>query len=359
MYFGLGVKESKRDLFDFESDLEALIRELGSRDTRMIVIKGLRRTGKSSLLRVGLAECGMPYALLDARSYGPFSPDEIYDLMAGSLSRTVEKHRPLKEALRRVRGVSISGVTVNFTARSRSAISEVLERLSDWARKNEQVVLALDEAQDFRLVPGFDKLLAHVYDYLDGIKLVMAGSEVGVLDELLGGRRAKAPLFGRPYFEIEMERLSPERSEEFLRAGFEQLKLRVPQAEISQAIDHFDGIIGWLTNYGYYFSRLGHGRAMNKTLREGSRLVRDELESFLAQRRQARTRYLAVLKMLASPLAWSDVKRGLAAKLGRAVSDKQLSNYLAELVDYGFLVRAENRYALADPLIKHALEGAR
>jgi len=48
----------------------------------------------------------------------------------------------------------------------------------------------------------------------------------------------------------------------------------------------------------------------------------------------------------------------LSAKLGVKVSDKQLSRYLSELVDYGFAVKTDNRYALADPLIVHALIGA-
>jgi len=59
----------------------------------MIVVKGLRRTGKSSLLRVGLSECGFPYLLIDSRALGSFSPDRAYDLMASSLSKLVERVR--------------------------------------------------------------------------------------------------------------------------------------------------------------------------------------------------------------------------------------------------------------------------
>lgn len=360
MYFQLGVKSSRSDFFNFESELDALNRELKSRETRMIVIRGVRRTGKSSLLRVGLEESKLPCLLLDARALGPFSPDQIYDIMAGSISELVGKHRVLRKVLQKVKGISISGINVDFTSRERPKLVEVLERLSRWGEsRGEPVVLALDEAQEFRLLPKFDGLLAHVYDYLKGVKLVLAGSEVGVLDEFLGKKKAKAPLFGRPYFGIEMSKLHPEKAEEFLIAGFKQSGKIARKSEVLEAIAFFDGNIGWLTSYGYHASRVSHKRAIAMTTQEGVKLVRDELESFLAQRRQARTRYLIILRMLASPMTWSEVKRGLEAKLGRAISDKQLSNYLGELAAYGFAVETDGRYVMADPLIAKAVLGMR
>jgi hypothetical protein len=360
MYFAPGVKTSKKDFFNFEPELDALIRELKSEETRMVVIKGVRRTGKSSLLRVGLAELKAPSLFMDAREFGPFSPDLLYELMADSLSRLVARHRVLRELLGRIEGVSVAGVRIDIVRRKRPVLVRVLEELGKWGEsRGEPVVLALDEAQEFRLFPKFDALLAHVYDYCRGIKLVLAGSEVGVLDEFLGKKKPKAPLFGRPYFEIEMRRLPEEKAEEFLREGFRQLGRRPNPSEISEAISTFDGIIGWLTSYGYHASRIGHRRAVDRTIEEGTKLVREELEAFLAPRRQARARYLWILQMLASPKSWSEVKRGLAAKLGRVVSDKQLSHYLSELVGYGFAIQADRRYRLADPLVARAVSGMR
>jgi hypothetical protein len=360
MYFKLGVKESKKDFFDFEPELDALARELKSAETRMIVIKGVRRTGKSSLLRVGLAESQVPHLLLDARALGPFSPDQIYDLVASSLSKLIEKYRVLGGLLRKIKGVSVAGVGIDFASRDGPVLVEVLEKLSEWGEsRGEPVVLALDEAQEFRLLPKFDSLLAHIYDYSKGVKLVLAGSEVGVLDKFLGRGRAKAPLFGRPYFEIKMERLSGEKAEEFLTAGFKQLGKKVRENEIFEAVKFFGGTMGWLTSYGYHASRTNHKKAITITVEEGVKLVRDELESFLAQRRQARIRYLSILGMIVSPMTWSEVKRGLGAKLGRAISDKQLSNYLAELVDYSFAAEVDKKYTLADPLVRQAVSKMR
>ncbi len=52
MYFSLEVKSRREDFYDMESELERLKKELKDSLTRMIVIKGIRRVGKSSLLRV-------------------------------------------------------------------------------------------------------------------------------------------------------------------------------------------------------------------------------------------------------------------------------------------------------------------
>ncbi|MEM2511479.1 MAG: hypothetical protein QXY40_11645, partial [Candidatus Methanomethylicia archaeon] len=109
MYFKLGVKELKSDFFNFEVELNSFLRELRSNETRMIVIRGVRRTGKSSLLRVGLLESGFPHIILDARKFGIFSSDYIYDIIADSLSKLVEKYKSITRYLGKVRGLSIAG----------------------------------------------------------------------------------------------------------------------------------------------------------------------------------------------------------------------------------------------------------
>ncbi len=56
---------------------------------------------------------------------------------------------------------------------------------------------------------------------------------------------------------------------------------------VEEAVSLFDGVIGWLTYYGYQALRLGHEGAITKTLEEGSKLVMGELENFLSLRPQA------------------------------------------------------------------------
>lgn len=45
---------------------------------------------------------------------------------------------------------------------------------------------------------------------------------------------------------------------------------------------------------------------------------------------------------------------GLRIALGMSISDKQISNYLNELVDYGFVTKVDGRYIVADKLLAEA-----
>ena len=350
MYFSLEVKVKKEDFFDMERELEALKRDLLDPNTRMIVVKGIRRTGKSSLMRVALNEVKMPHIFIDLRLTGAFSPDDIYYYFSSELSNFLND-KGLRKALSRIKGVEISGLRVEFAERKISLIGKVLEEMNRWA-EGKQVVLALDEAQELRNLRGFDKILAHVYDYCRNIKLLLAGSEVGLIDRFIGLNNPNSPLFGRAFSEITLSRLSSDRAFEFLKEGFNQIGLKIQEDEIFDAVKKLDGIIGWLTFYGYLRGK-GYSDALERALEEGSRITANEFNLFLANRQPARRRYIEILRTLIRPSTWSEVKRSL--RIIANVSDKQISNYLKELVYYGFIVKEGNIYSVADPLLIEAV----
>lgn len=76
-------------------------------------------------------------------------------------------------------------------------------------------------------------------------------------------------------------------------------------------------------------------------------------------RSQARTRYLITMKLLTSSLTWSEVKAGLSAKLKKMVIDKQLTHYLKELIEYGFVEKINNEYVITDPVLRRVARGLR
>jgi len=55
-------KARREDLFDFDEELGRLTKLLGDSRTRLIVVKGFRRTGKTSLILTALNSIGSPYA---------------------------------------------------------------------------------------------------------------------------------------------------------------------------------------------------------------------------------------------------------------------------------------------------------
>ncbi|MDK2373222.1 MAG: ATP-binding protein [Candidatus Korarchaeota archaeon] len=355
MYFSLGVKSKREDFYDMEAELDSLESELRSSISRMVVVKGIRRTGKSSLMRVALSELGMPHVLIDLRLGGSISPDDIYSYLSEELGKLLERRKGVRKFLSKIKEVEIAGFRIEISRRSLSTLGKLVSALNEWAEsEGTYLVMAFDEAQDLRIIRGFPELLAHIYDYKERIKLLLAGSEVGLLDRLLGRGNPSSPLFGRAYAEILLKRFSRERSLDFLIRGFEQVGMSPPEGELEEAVGKLDGIVGWLTYYGYHRMRMKHEDALSRTIDEGASLAARELENFLSTRGVARKRYVEVLKILKNPSRWSDVKRGLTATLGVKISDKQISTYLRELVEYGFVEKRDGLYEIADPLLVEA-----
>jgi AAA+ ATPase superfamily predicted ATPase len=67
LLFDPGVKTSKRDLFDRERELEEIFDAVRNRE-KLIVVYGVRRVGKSSLVNTALREIGEPFAIIDVRA---------------------------------------------------------------------------------------------------------------------------------------------------------------------------------------------------------------------------------------------------------------------------------------------------
>ncbi len=328
--------------------------------TRMIVVKGLRRTGKSSLIKVALNTIRKPYIIVDARTIVFTGIESFYDILGRELEKIMVKYDSgyrLRNTLSRITEISIAGTRIVFREKKPSTLLEVLEALNEWSSENNvKTVIVFDEAQELRIIKGFRKLLAHIYDYLDSLKIVLAGSEIGVLDRLVGLNDPKAPLYGRPRLEIETKRLSRGKALDFLEKGFSELGIKPRTRDLEESVEVLDGIIGWLTMYGYYAVKTNHREALKKTIIEGSKLVLQEIENFLELRRQARRRYTYILKLLSEPRTWSEIRDSLSILLGRRIHQQQVTRYLKELVDYGFIVKENGKYKLADPLIREAVK---
>ena len=374
MYFDESPKSSRADFFDFEEQLQKL-EEWMKTGARLTKITGLRRTGKTSLLLTALNEAKLPYILLDGRVFSPspsISRSELIQIMERSLNDFLVREGGWRERvlrwLRGLRGIEVSVSPPSLSLRwgppwkDAADLPGIFESLGKAAEESGQrLVLVLDEAQEFRKIAGYDltRILAHVYDYVKGIQVIVTGSQMGFLYEFLGENNPASPLFGRPMPEIKMARLDREKALEFLEEGFRQIGIAPDARLLEEAVEKVDGIIGWLTYLGVQAKYAGKldAQVLESTFEKGARLSAQELEHFLSSHPQARGRYLEILRIVAKGegMRWSEIKKGLEAREKKSIADNVFDGLLQNLVKSDLVCKREERYFISDPLLLQAL----
>lgn len=376
MLFDEAPKTSLADFFDFRDELQ-MFRDALAKGRRHIVVTGLRRMGKTSLLLTALNEDRIPYVLVDGRAFAAaptISRVEFIQALEQAINLCVERQRAwwklLPGALRRVRGVEVEpGMppSIRLAWGERPAQSADLLTLMQLLGKlgleqRRRLVIALDEAQEFRRLAGFDlvKLLAYVYDHVRSVQLVITGSQIGFLHEFLGVEDSRSPLFGRHYTEVRLHHLTKAEAMSFLEHAFAQEKMEVDPRDLEEVVSRLNGIIGWLTQIGAAAREKGRldRDTLEETMTRAAAMASDELNNFLAYRTAARERYRAILGQVATrgPGRWSDLKRALEAEEGRKLSPTVFNQLLGNLAKANFLrKRGDELYEIADPVLAFAL----
>ena len=349
MYFDPKPKTQKDDLYDFEKEFKEVVTAI-KRNERIIVIRGLRRTGKTSLMKVIQNQIKIPSAFLDGRIIEPKRKEVYTSLLQAAIEGIERKHLSLTliNSLKELT-INLMGINVGFALR----ISQAFESLDEYLEKHSQrFVFFLDEVQTLK-AGNVDGIIAHLFENTKNFIFVLAGSEVGLLDELVGGK-ADGHLFGRPKEIIELHPLTRDQSLEFLKKGFEQIHKR--PRDLEKYVNELDGIIGWLTLFGYYSIKMPLSKALTHTKKDAAQITAQEIQRFLSNRELAKHRYLHILKAAADGITWTEAKYILEAKEGKPINDKSVSKYLQELIRYGFLVKNKGLYILADPLVKEGIK---
>lgn len=339
MYFSLTPKSSRAELYDREKELEELTNYVHT--GRIVLITGIRRIGKTSLLKVFLEQMKQrkyPTLMVDCRIY-----DKITTLDRSGFEKKLfsEFDRILKASLTKVLSkVNVAGMELDFEKlREKRSLSEYLEILDRIVRKkNSKLLIAFDEAQVLRFYGRGGKellnLLAHAYDNLEGIVFILTGSEVGVLHDFLNLQDVDSPLFGRYVHEIFLERFSKEQSMDFLVKGFEQVNIEPNLDMIERAVDTLGGIVGYLSMYGYtvYMSK-DWQRALEETVSSAVKLVNKELKALKTRSEN----YIQVLKAIAlGGQTFTQIKDIISARFG-SVNDQTLANNPNSLQKMGFV----------------------
>lgn len=368
MYFDERPKSLRRDLYDREEELRQLDAALQRRDP-LILIYGLRRAGKTSLLQTAMRDLDHGI-ILDLRSLGTGAyatrKDLILALQKGIndfLSKRKTIRTKIIDTLKHVQGVQVGEMTVTFGWGGNESldIGDLFGKLDRWALSNKSTItVAFDEAQELRKVAGMrmDKILAHIYDYCKNTSIVVTGSAMGLLYHFVGEEDPGAPLYGREKTEITLMQLESEQARDFLLKGFKQANKKIRDELIYDAVEKLDGIIGWLTMFGARCLKKGASMAsLNEVVEQGSKLARMEFENFLQGREVARKRYEGIMRHLAKrPSTWSGIKGYLESREGRAMNDRKVTELVSTLVRASLVESGDARYTISDPLLAHSFE---
>jgi len=362
-FFDEAPKSRLEDLYDFETQVEQL-RAAIRRGNRMIIILGLRRTGKTSLLQSCLNAEGIPYLLLDGRVFAGrplITYEELVRHFETSLNQALARAslpRKFLDALKGLRGVEVSvgGLRVSLKWAPRAEAASPFEIVESLARRG-RLILAIDEAQEFGKLAGYDLTgpLAHIYDYFKNVQVIVTGSKVG-LEIFLGEEDPDAYLYGRFKVEIELSYLNERQAMEFLEKGAEQAKLKIPRELQEKVVREMNGVIGWLTFFGARCRAAGRAdeQVLRHTIEEAARMAAEEFGHFSVGREAATRRYRTLVRRLTEPASWRELREALERVEGRSVPGKTVSTLLQKLVDAGFVRKENDQYSLTDPMLRKA-----
>ncbi|AKI97862.1 AAA family ATPase [Kosmotoga pacifica] len=359
MLFSLSPKRRREELFNREKELDMLFSAVDK--GRIVILDGLRRIGKTSLLRVFLEESNNYHIFIDCRA---FMKNGLIDIQAfdrnllENIQQTLKKGK-LSRLLDMLSSISVSGVQISFNNRGTiSNLASILEKINN-SLKKKKFVLAFDEAQYLKFYgrggKDFLNLLAYVYDNLENIVFILTGSEVGLLHDFLRVDDPNEPLYGRFMNEITLERFSRDKSLEFLAAGFKEAGIEISGTTLEKAVDRLDGIVGYLSMYGYISCErtgISPDDSLEKATEMAMNLVKQEIQALVDRS----SNYGYVLKAISFEInRYSKIKEFIELNHGR-ISDPTLSKILNSLVKQSFIGisyhKSMKSYFIPDPIVK-------
>jgi len=341
MYFEIEPKSKKQDFFNYEYEYTQVKKAL-ERKEKIIAVIGVRRVGKTSLLNLIYNETKCLKLWLDGRIVTN-PKKEIF----AAIYETVKSGK--EKIFGQIESLNISafgmGIGINLEKESQSKIEEKI-------RSAGRICVFIDEAQRMNIKDLAD-VLSYFYDRFPQISFIISGSEVGLVEEILGQNDIAHPLFGREIVNVMMNRLDKNKSIEYLKKGFKQLKLEVEDKELEEAVIELDGLIGWLTLYGYERGIKKNKDALKKTIQSAAQIAASELVHFLKKAKNKRL-YLTILRNC-DGIGWNELRTKTSREIGKQLNPNLFNFALERLLDYSFIEKRDQKFYLSDPLLLKAL----
>jgi len=341
MYFDIEPKSKKEDFFNYEQEYKEVKKAL-ERIEKIIAVVGVRRVGKTSLLNLIYNEIKSQKLWLDGRIVTK-PKKEIF----AAVYETIKSNEP--KIFGKIESLNISafglGLSIKLGREKESEIEKMI-------KEADRLCVFIDEAQRMKTKDLAD-VLSYFYDRHPNVSFILSGSEVGLIEGLLGENNAEHPLYGRAIVKITMNRLDKNKGFEFLKKGFEQLKLEINEEEIEEAVTELDGLIGWLTLYGYERGIKKNKDALNKTIEIASQIAASELVHFLKGVKN-RSLYINILRNC-NGISWDELRFRASKDIGKQLNPNLFNFALRKLLDYSFVEKRDNKYYLSDPILSKAV----
>jgi AAA+ ATPase superfamily predicted ATPase len=349
--FDLKPKESPKELFGREKELEDLIRLIQAK--RWVAVLGPRMLGKTSLLKAAGATLNRQnIKVIYVNLWGARGTNDFLRALARALNQEKSVIDKIKSA--QIQGVTVgpNGISVALTKKPMETLWDLLDALG---RQKEHYVIQLDEVQELIAISGrLLKILANLFNTHSNITFVFTGSMFGIIKTLLEPNSA-SPLYGRSPAKLMVQPFNSEISKQFLKKGFHECRTPASDVLIDNAVERLDGIPGWLTLYGnkVCVQRLKNEDALKETITEASRIVNDELEHFFQNR--DRLAYSTALKAAAISASWTEIKNAVSQAKGCIVNDVTVYRILANLKGAMLIVQDGGKYRVEDPMLRFLL----
>ncbi|MHB8565767.1 MAG: AAA family ATPase [Nitrososphaerales archaeon] len=336
--FYTAPKDDPRSLFAREKELYDLMRYL--QDKRWVVLLGPRRVGKTSLAQCAIKKSGFDSIVLDARQNSDFAVS-LLSALSNESSVSVGGNLAVPSALPASLGFSYS------KQNPMQGLDSLLKK------RNRRLILLLDEVQWFRNPRQVIKLLAHIYDYhYDRVTPIITGSAVGVMRSILEPGE-KSPIYGRPAIQMEVRKWVPSTSLRFLEEGVRQYRIEVDEKILAKTVDMLDGIPGWLTMFGFYFTAepSDYDGALRKTIREALKIVNEETTNISKFARGWQSHRKILQSLVSGSKSFKDLLEATQQ------TNSALSEHLDMLQRLCYVEKnLDGRYVIVDPMFTQLLK---
>lgn len=358
--------EDRTQLFGREKEL-AEFEKLIENQKPMIVILGLRRIGKSSLIHTALKnrDYTIFFNAWGMGLSGPPKREDVVELFKNGIQDFFKIHRDKKTLLKEFFS-SISELNFDtpvggggIVFKDSVAVKEItlynfFKSLNDLAKeKGEIIVIAIDEVQELSNSENIDmRKIFSIFWSTEGsnLVLVVTGSEIGTLHDFIREDDVDGVFYGRKRHRIPLEPFDEDTSKRFLLEGLRDgginISRTIPYDEIlNQAISDMGGIVGWLAWFGgdCVKKKKLSLESLEETKEYASKLIGKEFKTFLEKYGNKKT--------------YEKIVHGLA-KLSKVNFIKDIikttnPKFIKKLIDTGFISKTEVEeiYYFSDPLI--------